>query len=233
YGIGYDQRLHAAADLVVTDPPYGMAYAGGRALADLVVTDPPYGMSFGAGKEAGSTAQGAKVKAHGVILGDEIRGEALVALVRDALIAARDFTRPGAALYVCLTWRTQAEFARAIAEAGHRVSACIVWDKGSIGLGFQHYRPQHEFLFYCAGDAWFGGKSESDLWEFSRGATGEYVHPTQKPVALLERALRNSSRMGDVVLDLFGGSGSTLIACERLGRVARVVELDPRYCDAI
>lgn len=232
YGMGYDQRLQAA-DLVVTDPPYGMAYDGGRALADVVVTDPPYGMGFGAGKEAGSTPKGAKVKAHGVILGDEVRGEALVELVRDALTRGLEFARPGAAAYVCLTWRTYAEFGRALEAAGLKVAACIVWDKGSIGLGFQHYRPQHEFIFYCRGEAWFGGSAESDVWTFSRGATGEYVHPTQKPVALLERAIRNSSRMGDVVLDLFGGSGSTLIACERTGRIGRLVELDPRYCDAI
>jgi DNA modification methylase len=232
YGMGYDQRLHAA-DLVVTDPPYGMAYDGGRALAHMVVTDPPYGMSFGAGKEAGSTAKGAKVKAHGVILGDQARGDELVALVRDALAAGLTFCRPGAAAYVCLTWRTYGEFARALSLAGLAIAACIVWDKGSIGLGFQHYRGQHEFIFYCRGAAWFGGNAESDVWEISRGATGEYVHPTQKPVALLERAIRNSSRAGDVVLDLFGGSGSTLIACERTSRIARLVELDPKYCDAI
>jgi DNA modification methylase len=232
YGMGYDQRLHAA-DLVVTDPPYGMTYAGGRALADMVVTDPPYGMSFGAGKKAGSSPKGAKVKAHGVILGDEARGEDLVALVRAALAAGFKFSRPGAAAYVFFTWRTYADFERALKNAGLTVAACIVWDKGSIGLGFQHYRPQHEFLFYCRGAAWFGGNAESDVWQLSRGATGEYVHPTQKPVALLERAIRNSSRMGDVVLDLFGGSGSTLIACERTSRIARLVELDPRYCDAI
>lgn len=224
--------LHAA-DALITDPPYGMNYEGGRALADAVVTDPPYGMSFGAGKAAGSTPLGAKVKAHGVILGDEVRGSALVGLVADALGAGLGYTRPGAAVYVCLTWRTYGEFADAVRQAGLVIASCIVWDKGSIGLGYQHYRPQHEFLFYCRGDAWFGGSAETDVWHLSRGATGEYVHPTQKPVALLERAIRNSTRAGDVVLDLFGGSGSTLIACERTSRIGRLVELDPKYCDAI
>ncbi len=221
------------ADLILTDPPYGMEYEGGRARADLVVTDPPYGMSFGAGKEAGSTPIGAKVKAHGMILGDDARGAALVALVQGALANAKAFARTGAAVYVCLTWRTWAEFSQAMAGAGLGIAACIVWDKGSIGLGYQHYRGQHEFIFYSRGDAWFGGNAEGDVWTVSRGATGEYVHPTQKPVALLERAIRNSSRPGDIVLDVFGGSGSTLIACERLGRLARLVELDPKFCDAI
>ena len=222
-----------AADLVFTDPPYGMSYDGGRAVADLVVTDPPYGMAFGAGKEAGSTAKGALVKAHGMILGDDAKGDALVDLVGAALQRAREWSRPDAATYVCLTWRTYREFMASLERAGLALAACIVWDKGSIGLGHQHYRPQHEFIFYCKGDRWFGGKAESDVWKLTRGATGEYVHPTQKPVALIERALTNSSRAGDLVLDLFGGSGSTLIACERLGRIARLVELDPKYCDAI
>lgn len=224
---------HLPAELVVTDPPYGMSYEGGRSRADMVVTDPPYGMSFGKGKEAGSTKKGATVKAHGMILGDDAKGEALVDLVSGALLAARGFVRDTAAWYVCFTWRTWREFQAALDRASLPINACIVWNKGSIGLGFSHYRPQHEFIFYSAGKRWLGGNAESDVWEFTRGNTCEYVHPTQKPVALLERAIRNSSRVGDVVLDLFGGSGSTLIACERLGRQARLIELDPKYCDAI
>lgn len=223
------------ADMVFTDPPYGMAYDGGRAhkKADLVFTDPPYGMSFGSGKEAGSTAKGALVKAHGMIIGDDARGDDLVNLVRDALACAHECARPGAAFYVCFTWRTYGEFEAAVKAAGLSVAACIVWDKGSIGLGHQHYRPRHEFIFYCKGERWYGGKSEGDVWTFSRGNTGEYVHPTQKPLDLVLRAIRNSSLPGDVVLDVFGGSGSTLIASEKLGRRARLVELDPKYCDAI
>ncbi len=223
-----------SADLVVTDPPYGMAYGGGRAKRPrMVFTDPPYGMSFGAGREAGSTPIGATVKAHGRILGDDVRGEDLVQLVAGAMANAKAFARDRAAFYVCLTWRTYVEFAAAMGRAGIEIDACIVWDKGSIGLGWQHYRPQHEFIFYSAGEAFHGGKVEGDVWELTRGATGEYVHPTQKPVALIERALPNSSRIGELVLDVFGGSGSTLIAAERTGRVARLVELDPKYCDAI
>lgn len=236
YGMAYDNNrklVPVAADLLVTDPPYGMSYDGGRAKADLLLTDPPYGMSFGKGKEAGSTAKGATVKAHGMILGDDAKGDALVDLVAGALTAAVPHLRRGSAAYVFFTWRTYVEFHRALSRAALSIDACIVWDKGSIGLGYQHYRPQHEFCFYSAGSRWHGGKTEGDVWTLSRGATGEYVHPTQKPVTLLERAIRNSSRAGETVLDVFGGSGSTLIACHRLGRAARLVELDPRYCDAI
>lgn len=203
-----------------------------RTRANLVFTDPPYGMSYGGGRAAGSTPRGARVKAHGDIVGDDRRGEDLVRLVRDALAIATRFKVPDAAVYVCLTWRTYAEFEMALAEAGLAVKACIVWDKKSIGLGYADYRPQHEFIFYCPG-AWYGGEDESDVWQMSRGNTSEYVHPTQKPVELIERALGNSSRQGEAVLDPFGGSGSTLIACEKAGRTAYLVEIDPRYVDVI
>ena len=81
--------------------------------------------------------------------------------------------------------------------------------------------------------AWYGDRAQSDVWSMSRAASAAYVHPTQKPVELVERAVGNSSKAGDVVVDCFGGSGSTLIACEKTGRHARLMELDPKYCDVI
>ena len=194
---------------------------GGK--ADMVFTDPPYGMSYGGGR----------TKRHDMIKNDDAQDADLITLVRDAVQCAVAASKPGASAYVCFTWRTYAEFESALNGAGLSVSNCIVWDKKSIGLGNAHYRPQHEFMFYCKGDDWRGGKGESDIWSLSRGATGEYVHPTQKPVELLERALNNSSKAGDVVIDSFGGSGSTLIACEKTGRSARLMDLDPKYCDVI
>lgn len=200
--------------------------------ADLIFTDPPYGMSYGGGRAAGSSKKGDLVKAHGMILNDDLQGDDLIALVRDALATSIACSKSGAPLYACFTWRTYAEFEAALESLGREVKACIVWDKKSIGLGNSHYRPQHEFIFYCGGQ-WHGDKSQSDLWSMSRGNTGKYVHPTQKPVELIERALINSSKAGDVVIDCFGGSGSTLIACEKTGRQARLMELDPGYCDVI
>ena len=202
------------------------------ASADLIFTDPPYGMSYGGGRAAGSTKKGAVVKAHGMILNDDLQGDDLTGLVRDALATSIACAKPGAPLYACFTWRTYAEFEAALEGLGREVKACIVWNKQSIGLGNSHYRPQHEFIFYCGGQ-WHGDKSQSDVWSMSRGATGKYVHPTQKPVELVERALNNSSKTGDIVIDCFGGSGSTFIACEKTGRHARLMELDPKYCDVI
>ena len=200
--------------------------------ADLIFTDPPYGMSYGGGRAAGESKKGDRVKAHGMILNDDLTGDNLISLVRDALSTALTHCKPDVPLYACFTWRTYAQFEAALEEIGRAVKACIVWDKKSIGLGNSDYRPQHEFMFYSAGK-WYGGKGESDVWAMRREAGANYVHPTQKPVELIERALENSSKPGDLVVDCFGGSGSTLIAAERLGRHSRLVELDPKYCDVM
>ena len=201
--------------------------------ADMVFTDPPYGMSYGGGRAAGSTLKGARVKAHGMILGDDKTGDDLIGLVREAMASAVGVCKSESAKYVCFPWRTYTEFEAAMLDCGLKPSACIVWDKKSIGLGNANYRPQHEFIFYVKGGAWYGDKAQSDVWYSSRGSTGDYVHPTQKPVELIERAVTNSSKGGDVILDVFGGSGTTMIAAEKNGRHSRLMELDPKYCDVI
>lgn len=205
--------------------------------ADMVFTDPPYGMSYGGDRARGDHALnkngGVLIKAHGMIKGDDLEGESLINLVRDAIATCIASSKQGAAYYICFTWRTYSEFEEAIELGGASVANCIVWDKKSIGLGNANYRPQHEFIFYVKGGAWYGDRSQSDVWYMSRGATGEYVHPTQKPVELVEKAISNSSKPGDLVLDVFGGSGSTLIACEKTSRHCRLVDLDPKYVDVM
>ena len=200
--------------------------------ADMIFTDPPYGMSYGGGRAEGSTEKGALVKAHGMIKNDDLRDDALIDLVKNSLSIAKIKSKEKFTSYICFTWRTYSEFYKAVTDAGYKVKNCIVWDKKSIGLGQSNYRPQHEFIFY-SGDEWYGDKSQSDIWSMSRGATSKYVHPTQKPVELVCKAIQNSSKNEDVIIDCFGGSGSTLIACEKLNRKARVMELDPKYCDVI
>jgi DNA modification methylase len=205
---------------------------------DMLWTDPPYGMSYGGGRARGNHSLdkktgGVKVKAHGEIIGDDLRGNDLIDMIADSLLAAKINAKEGAAYYVCFPWRTYAEFEAGLINVDLHPTACIVWDKKSIGLGNANYRPQHEFIFYIKGGAWYGDKSQSDIWSMSRGATGDYVHPTQKPVELIEIALKNSSKAGDLVHDCFGGSGSTMIACEKLSRANTSMELDPKYCDVI
>ena len=175
---------------------------------------------------------GVLIKAHGMIIGDDLQGDDLLQMVSDSIGNATTSGKEGAAVYVCFTWRTYTEFHTALSGIDLEPKACIVWDKKSVGLGNSNYRPQHEFIFYCKGQ-WYGDKAQSDVWYMSRGATGAYVHPTQKPVELIERAVTNSSKAGDLIHDCFGGSGSTLIACEKTGRHSRLMELDPKYVDVI
>jgi len=200
--------------------------------ADLVFTDPPYGVNYGGGRAAGSTLKGARVKAHGMILNDDLKNDGLYNLIHDSIKNINLFTKKGASKYICFSWKTYSIFESAIKQNGLNIKSCIVWDKKSIGLGNSHYRPQHEFMFYIQGD-WFGDKKQSDVWYSSRGDTGKYVHPTQKPTDLIIKSLKNSSKEEDIVLDLFTGSGSTLIACEKVNRKFIGSELDPKYCDTI
>lgn len=205
------------ADMVFTDPPYGMSYGGGRAKGDNVINNKTGGIL---------------IKAHGMIIGDDLKGDELINLVKDSMSLFFKFKKKGGAGYVCFTWRTYSEFENALNQAGAKIKSCIVWDKKSIGLGISNYRPQHEFIFYCKGQ-WYGNRAQSDVWYMSRGATGEYVHPTQKPVELIEIALQNSSKVDDIISDAFLGSGSTLVACEKTNRICYGMELDPHYCDVI
>jgi DNA modification methylase len=120
--------------------------------------------------------------------------------------------------------------------AGFTVRCQIIWAKNTFAWGFGRYKFQHEPIFYghIAGqkDPWYGDKSQSTLWGERKPAANR-MHPTAKPVELVERALVNSSKSGDIVADLFGGAGSTLIGCQRLGRKARLMEIDLKYVDVI
>jgi len=126
--------------------------------------------------------------------------------------------------YICCNWAFYG-----ILQKKLKPKACIVWAKNVFGLG-KGYRHQHEFILF---DGFIDAsiKNESDLWKIKKDS--KYQHPTQKPVELPSRAITNSSRPQNIILDLFGGSGSTLIACEKLKRKARIMELDPIYCDVM
>jgi len=144
--------------------------------------------------------------------------------------------KPSASLYVCHSSSWQREFQNAMEAAGLDVRCQLIWAKNTFAWGFGRYKFQHEPIFFAhvAGqkDAWYGDKSQSTLWEEKKPAANR-IHPTAKPVELIERALLNSSKTGDIVADLFAGSGSTLIGCERHGRRARIMEIDPKYVDCI
>jgi DNA modification methylase len=193
--------------------------------ADLVFVDPPYNVNY-----EGYTED------HLTIQGDRMTEAQFKQFLESAFLSCRAVAKPGASMYVCHSSSWQREFQNALESAGFEVRCQIIWAKNTFAWGFGCYKFQHEPLFYChvadQKDLWYGDKTQSTLWQENKPAANR-LHPTMKPVELIERALLNSSKTGDVVADLFGGSGSALIACERRGRKARLLEIDPRYADCI
>jgi DNA modification methylase len=194
--------------------------------ADMLHTDPPYGVDH----RAGFGRRGPSSKKDWRTIAGDLPDTDFLAR---AMGAARDATKTSAPWYVWHAGIRSAATQLAIEAAGRRVSAQIVWAKEKIGGGFGHYRYDHETCFYCSGgpSAWYGGRNQKTVWPAQRER--QVAHPMQKPVALVSRAILNSTAAGELVLDPFAGSGSTLIACEMRGRRAYVAEIDPEYCDAI
>ena len=192
---------------------------------DMVFTDPPYGIDYSGGR-----TQVVETKTYGKILNDTLTGDELGSLIALAFT----YIKQDADVYICVSPLKQKPFLDTIEKLDKKIDAVIVWDKKNAGLGYMKYRRQCEFILYVkGGDFKKGDKSDFDLWSISKDKTTDYVHGTQKPVALVERAINNSSKGEDIVLDLFGGSGSTLIACEKLNRINYTMELDPMFCDVI
>jgi DNA modification methylase len=193
--------------------------------ADLVFTDPPYNVDY-----EGYTEEKLKIQGDKMTPGQF--QEFLGSVFSSYLLALK----PGGSMYVCHPSSWQREFQGALELSEFEVRCQIIWAKNTFAWGFGRYKFQHEPIFYChrrgQSDPWYGDKSQSTLWQEKKPAANR-LHPTMKPVELIERALVNSSKAGDLVLDLFGGSGSTLIACEKIGRSSRQMELDPKYCDVI
>lgn len=179
--------------------------------ADMVFTDPPYNVAF--------NGRSGKFE---VIKNDDLEDETFNNFIKGFLKILK-LLEPKS-YYVCCNWAFYG-----VLQLDLKPKSCIVWAKNVFGLG-QGYRHQHEFILF---DGYIDPniKNESDLWEIKKDTN--YVHPTQKPIEIPSRAIRNSSKKNNVVVDLFGGSGSTLIACEQLGRKARLMELDEHYVDVI
>lgn len=145
-------------------------------------------------------------------------------------------SKAGAAFYI---WHADSEgynFRTACKDVGWTVRECLIWNKNSLVLGRQDYQWKHEPCLYGwkdgASHAWYGDRKQTTVIDWDRPTKSE-DHPTMKPVGLFGYQIKNSSKSGDIVLDLFGGSGTTIIACEQLGRKGYSMELDPRYCDVI
>ncbi len=192
---------------------------------DLIITDPPYNVAYKGGTTEKMTIQN-----------DSMSAEDFYRFLLAACGAMFAVAKDGAGLYMFHADREIVSFRKAITETGFKLSQCCVWVKQQFVLGQQDYHSQHEPILYgwkaTSAHRWYADRKQSTVWQFDRPQRND-VHPTMKPVALIEYPLCNNSRVGDVVLDLFGGSGSTLIACEKRSRAARLMELDPKYCDVI
>lgn len=219
----YELGPHRLACGDATDPETYRTLLGAER-PHLLLTDPPYGVDY----EGGMNAR----------LREKLEGDTDSSLYSLFLPAAKAALDPKAALYLFFAGSLGLSVYRALEDTGHEVRALIVWHKlnAHYGAWASQYMPKHEPFLYAhrKGNApyWYGPPNEVTVWEHQQPSTNEH-HPTQKPVDLMRRAIENSTAPGHIVLDPFAGSGSTLIAAEVTGRVARCIELDPRYCDVI
>ena len=197
---------------------------GGEA-ADLLLTDPPYNVAY-----EGGTADRLTIP------NDDLDPAEYQRFLTAALSAAAAHLHPGAGFYVWHADTFGLPVRQAAAAAGLRVRQCLVWVKPALVLGHQDYHWRHEPCLYGWADGaahtWLGDRAQTTVLEFDKPARNA-EHPTMKPVALFQALVANSCPEGGVVLDPFGGSGTTLVAAEQAGRAARLVELDPKYCDVI
>lgn len=204
--------------------------------ANMVFTDPPYGVSF-VGVKGSMYSGGKRVGRDSTeeIKNDDLRGENLSALFHDSISSAVAVATDDAPFYIFFAINRSAETLNGLEQCHLEIRNWLIWDKGNVGfhaMGAQ-YKPNYESFLYChrkgISPEWSGDQKQQTIWRHSVERLG--LHPTMKPVALIEQALGNHKAKR--VLDLFGGSGSTLIACEKTPRECRMMELDPKYCDVI
>ena len=198
--------------------------------ADMVFTDPPYNADYKSRGKDELLRKGIK--------NDNMSDNEFQQFAEKIFTILRQNIYKGSSLYVCCNWKDSYPRFYFIAEQNNlNVSNCIVWNKQNAGMGWNDYRYQFEFIIYgfekTKKHNFYGDRKNTDLWSLKRDARQSYSHPTQKPVELIEKAILNSSLQDHKILDLFLGSGSTLIACEKTNRSCYGIELDPKYCDVI
>ena len=216
-----NHRLMCGDSCNVTD----MEKLANDRLVDMCLTDPPYNVAYEGGTKEKLTIQN-----------DSMDNDSFRQFLRDAFVAADMVMKAGAVFYI---WHADSEgynFRGACFDTGWKVRQCLIWKKSSLVMGRQDYHWMHEPCLYGwkegAGHLWATDRKQTTILEFDKPSrNGE--HPTMKPVALFEYQMLNNTKGGDIILDSFGGSGTTLLAAEKNGRIAYVMELDPKYCDVI
>ena len=219
----------------------------GEKLADMIFTDPPYNVAHTSREK-----QGKFHTEKGIILGDDQSQEDFKKFTEGFFNTMRDALKAGGVIYVCTGYTSYPLFYYQMLNSGFVFSSTIVWVKPSFSIGWSDYKKQYEQIMkgklskgktkaegiiygWKQGErhVFTGEANESDVWNMPRKAVTEMVHPTEKPEWLIMKALKGGSRFGNIVLDLFGGSGSTLMAAHKTGRIAYLMERDEKFCDLI
>lgn len=205
-----------------TNPEMVKALMGGE-LADMLLTDPPYGVDY----EGGT---GMKIE------NDKLKGEEFLHFLADAFDSADQVMKPGAVFYIWHADSNGSIFRNACDMVGWTVRQCLIWVKNALVMGRQDYQWRHEPCLYGwkegASHLWASDRKQTTVLEFDKPKKND-IHPTMKPVLLFDYQIKNNTKGGDIVLDLFAGSGTTIVAAEQDGRRGFCMEYDPRYVDAI
>jgi DNA modification methylase len=207
----------------------------GDQMVHLLYTDPPYNCRYDSTSRPGQGEGDSKWKP---IANDWAKQEDYEAWLGKFFQAVKPHLAAGAPLYTWNGFRQFGPMHSILASLGFHVSNVITWVKPSAAPGYGDYWMGSEFCLYGwleenGAHRWFGPNNETNVWQVARDGTGDLIHPTQKPIALAQRAIKNSSQRGDIVFDGFAGSGSSIVACQSLERRCYAVEIEPRYCDAI
>lgn len=192
---------------------------------DMLLTDPPYNVAYQGGTKDKLT-----------IKNDDMKSDEFKQFLVDAFTAANNVMKEGAVFYI---WHSDTEgynFRGACFDVGWKVRQCLIWNKNSMVMGRQDYQWKHEPCLYGwkdgASHLWAADRKQTTVLEFKK-PTRNAEHPTMKPIQLFDYQIQNNTKVGDIVLDQFGGSGTTIMACEQNGRTGYVMEFDPKYVDVI
>jgi len=203
------------ADMVFTDPPFNVAVVGGT-------HDPRDAKNFGVGPK---------------IQNDSMPDADFRKFLIVVFVAMREVLKDGAAVYVAHSDKQSINFQSAFLESGLLLKQCLIWAKQHFVFGRSDYHYQHEAILYGwkpgAAHNFYGEHNQGTVWNIDRPMRSDKEHPTQKPVALVVKAILNSSKSGELLFEPFGGSGTTMVACEQTKRICRSMELEPKYCAVI
>ena len=204
--------------------------------ADLFLTDPPYNVALG-NHDTPETARQRHRRTDGlIIMNDKMSDNDFLDFLTKCFSIAKDNMKDGASFYIWHADNESLTFRQALKNSGLELRQTLIWNKNAITLGRQDYQWKHEPCLYGwkdgASHSWFSDRSQPTVLDFKKPSKSE-DHPTMKPIELFAYQIKNSSKVNDIVLDTFGGSGTSIIACEQLNRLCFTMELDPRYCDVI